>query len=651
MVFIDFSRIMAGKLTSEKSIKAAVRSELSRFDPILYNNYGLFGYLKTDSASFEDILIRNLDSSKRGFNYLKFDVDNLNYGLTFEQEIILLPVVKNQILEEMKYLAPINFQQRLFKKIEAPVKKVADSLDYYNQLQEVTDKYLARNDLLNQVFELQISGNKLVPLNAREIFNEIIESAENLAKNELSIEQTQIVKEELSKNINFLLSGYKSNYYNLQQITKDAEEQLFSSEQLNYELIALLNTYDETLDYSDTVLADSLYAEISQAVELQEQLYSNIVDGLNALSNSAYLLGSDQSGLDFFALSANSLKSYFDRYDKQFYNLENYENRISQNKRKFNKAIESINHNYNELVSESKNSLFSLQELFNSLKKIVSTDENAKFIEGKYDEFVIFNDHINFETQADTNLNLLNISRESESIFGKIKLITEDYLIQMRDAIYFEEYAFERFTSFDQELSEETLKMINSGILAEDFLEKIHISQQELEYVIYGKANSSANIGLTLRDIYLIRFVFNIFDRLLDPVNYKSANPVSILLEATIYAFKESIADLQLILQGNEPPIMKKLTAVKLGYIDYLKILYLCRGGTDEQILRQLALVEYKTGRDLLSIYTYGIADIEIAMDLWFLPNLQQLVGIDNRLIKSKYKRFYVINSRAAYGY
>lgn len=651
ILLIDFSRMMTGKLISEKSVKAAIRSELSRFDQSLYKQYGLFAYVESNNNVFEEILISNLDNHNNGFSYNKFDLDNIKYELSFEQELVLLPVIKNQILEEMKYQAPISFQQSIYQNLEKPVEQVTDTIEYYNLIEEITDKFLTRNKLLRHVFDLQADANKLLPANLNELISVFSDKINLIATEELSTDEVKAIENELSKNVNLLTTEYHRNYSIFYNRIDTAKKQLADSKILNEEIADLLNQYDKSIDYKDTILSKEIYEEISDSLNLQASLFEDIFNVLNELSNMINLFSIGQVNPGEFFSILGAAQTLTNQYNNQFGNLNHADNWISRNANNFNSATAAINRYYDELLTESDKSLFSLKKLVNSLKTIASIDEVAVFIDNKYEEFLSFNKQDIQTKSAEIDLNVENINDTAQGIFLEVKPIVDNYLIQIRDSIYYEEYAFEKFDSLENILSQNTFELLINGIVDDDFASNIHISRQELEYVIYGNKNSSLNIAAVLRDIYLIRFFFNLCDALLNPAIFSSANPVIIMLEASTLAFKTSINDLALILKGDKLPLMKKVTAGSFGYIEYLKLLYLCRGTEEEKLLRQLALIESVTGINLKISKTYGVADVIVPMDLWFLPGLPSVTRLDSGIIETNYKSEYIIKQRIAYGY
>lgn len=159
------------------------------------------------------------------------------------------------------------------------------------------------------------------------------------------------------------------------------------------------------------------------------------------------------------------------------------------------------------------------------------------------------------------------------------------------------------------------------------------------------------NLLATLKDIFIIRFVFNIIDALANPTLYSSSNPVVILLEASTYAIKATITDFTELLKGEKVPLMSKRLTKTFGYSDYLKLLYFLRGNEDDRLLRELALISFKTKLKLLDTVTYGVVNVDVPINLWFLPTLPKFVTVDQDVI-GKYKdRSYIITKRVAYGY
>jgi len=142
-VLIDFARIAAFERLAETAVYSGVRSALSAYDGTLYERYGLFARGGTDSG---EIFVRvvsaamNPEHADRGFRMLRTDMASgeVSPGDTLG----LHPVLERQILEEMKYKAPIDFTLELaerFKAISPGLQETAHAADAMKRLQELFD--------------------------------------------------------------------------------------------------------------------------------------------------------------------------------------------------------------------------------------------------------------------------------------------------------------------------------------------------------------------------------------------------------------------------------------------------------------------------------------------------------------------------------
>lgn len=104
--FIDVARLKIAEKQSESALKAALRSVLSAYDPAL-QSYGLYGLgyeLEQSSAMLSDVMRENLSASGK-----LADVEPVSETLTPLYSLANRFVFERQILEEMKYRAPIEF--------------------------------------------------------------------------------------------------------------------------------------------------------------------------------------------------------------------------------------------------------------------------------------------------------------------------------------------------------------------------------------------------------------------------------------------------------------------------------------------------------------------------------------------------------------
>lgn len=107
---IDAARVKMGERQAETATKAALRSVLSAYDPIL-RGYGLFGVGNSQEASaelFSRVYKENLGSSGNGAFSL-IEPRPISESLKPVYTLGNQSVFQRQVLEEMKYSAPVEF--------------------------------------------------------------------------------------------------------------------------------------------------------------------------------------------------------------------------------------------------------------------------------------------------------------------------------------------------------------------------------------------------------------------------------------------------------------------------------------------------------------------------------------------------------------
>lgn len=161
-IFIDYARIAAFKVQTERMTHAAMRSVMSAYDTSL-REYGLFGY---GDSSGDAIMAKVLNDSvkpsavKDGFPILDIQWDTTT--LSMERELGRYDIFNRQIQEDMKYRAPVDFTLEVinrFKPMSDEMKEAAHTVDLLKKLQKLYDK---REELLDEAIANQTeSAEKL----------------------------------------------------------------------------------------------------------------------------------------------------------------------------------------------------------------------------------------------------------------------------------------------------------------------------------------------------------------------------------------------------------------------------------------------------------------------------------------------------------
>ncbi|WP_172197694.1 DUF5702 domain-containing protein [Saccharibacillus qingshengii] len=160
-IFIDYSRMSALKAKSERLLHAATRSVLSAYVPELQRSYGLFAYGDSDpSLIFSGVLERSLAYKAREEVLPILDAKLLSSSVELSRELGNYEIFKNQINEEMKYKAPVNFAIEVvgrFKPMSQTMKEASGTVEILEKLQKLYDK---REAELDSMLKLQKEAGK-----------------------------------------------------------------------------------------------------------------------------------------------------------------------------------------------------------------------------------------------------------------------------------------------------------------------------------------------------------------------------------------------------------------------------------------------------------------------------------------------------------
>lgn len=164
-IFIDFARMSALQAKTELLVRSASRSVLSAYDPLLLEKYGLFAFGETDeSYIMSRVLNDQLEFMKRSDAFpimeLRLDASTVEMQRPLGQ----YEVLEQQIREQMKYRAPIDFAIDIlnrFKPMAEVMKEASNTIDLMGKLQKLYDRREAK---LDELLESQESAARSVSL-------------------------------------------------------------------------------------------------------------------------------------------------------------------------------------------------------------------------------------------------------------------------------------------------------------------------------------------------------------------------------------------------------------------------------------------------------------------------------------------------------
>lgn len=153
-IFIDFARMSALQVKTELLVRSASRSVLSAYDPVLLEQYGLFAFGETDeNYIMSKVLNDQLKFMKRSDSFPITDIRLEESAVELSRQLGRYEVFEQQIREQMKYRAPIDFSIDIinrFKPMSEAMKEASNTVDLLGKLQKLYDRREAKLDeLLN----------------------------------------------------------------------------------------------------------------------------------------------------------------------------------------------------------------------------------------------------------------------------------------------------------------------------------------------------------------------------------------------------------------------------------------------------------------------------------------------------------------------
>lgn len=161
-LLVDYARIAAFGKQSELAAQSGIRSALSAYDEELYERYGLFGAGGSDRG---ELFAQAVDGNwaeaddNDGFRLLRMKRESSQVNT--EEVLGYHAVFTRQVLEEMKYKAPIDFTMEVASKFIPLSGAMKDASETVNALEDIRRLYEEREKHLARALELQtLSGQR-----------------------------------------------------------------------------------------------------------------------------------------------------------------------------------------------------------------------------------------------------------------------------------------------------------------------------------------------------------------------------------------------------------------------------------------------------------------------------------------------------------
>jgi len=573
-IMVDVARIMIAERKVYNAVQSTARSVLAGYEPVLAGQFGLFAVNhRKQAAELERYLRNNLLERHSGFTFIDYCIEKASVESLPSQTLLHNGLFEQQILEYMKYKAPLRATENVIQKFKAGA---------LNQKAKAGESAVQAAKQSKEVRKQAQAFNKLLPA-----FTEGFPGKKEIDTDTLYSLQTEVsgIKKELNtykakleeSNNKFQAAGQaleqigniteKISPLNDQQWVKYLEDKIdVLEEDIAYNLKTMQQI--ERLKYESGALVDKTD---DNSVKMKQQIAGQIQE----LTDKMRLVEKiDIPELLNPKVQVNNVKQKKDL-------LKKIQNLIGASLK--NEEV------YNYLISAEEFKLANTEE---------AQDENILFLNGDpaagLGEMDLDNDIA--ETSGSALFKLL------EDISQGLEKAAAD----SGKKIALCEYIMDKYT------------FVTSQTQRGHYFEL-----GEVEYILCGNDSELANITEMFAKIFAVRLAINSLDAFLKSV---IPEPIVRLAQALAAGFVGATVDMIKLYDGQAVELYPKIAHPSLSYSDYLRIFLLLQNKkTQLDRMRQLVQIDvWKVNEEFLLQEHGGVITVEaeVSINLLFLPVL-----------------------------
>lgn len=575
-VLIDFVRIKVASMEAEQALRAATRSVLSAYDKQLLD-YGLFGV----KANIEEQkTIANNVLSNYGTDGDNSDTFQWIVLKTQEDQTKIVPtyslgdhrLLHQQILEDMKYKAPIEFSRNLYFKWKGKKEEVIQAKEEMHVAEEIDALLKQRENRLEDAFD----HGKRMSDRASDLYNSYYIR--------LSDPYTYVSSVNLSALVN-------NDFLFLQDQFKRMSEYVHEAEQIEQQIEQRWGQEDSGSLLNDTyILGHKFYLEYTLGATIPISSFGSFVNQVSALQEGDSASGYTQGFRDSFQAWFNYRSNEETRRTASYKNME-----IKKEEQR--KKI-------NDQMDQTKEAVLSQICSFEN-------EEQYKRLQSNYQSYLQFNNSANgqeYDTGASLEQRPDQYQLSSISFLSNLTSVMET----IRDEAFINEYAMYYFNH------RTTYSQLNVNPL-QDNMNQHALQEQEVEYILYGLSSCTANRMAAYTEIYMLRFAVRMLEALTDARKAAVGSPLIIVLIAAAEGGIKAFRDMEQIVKGEDVPVFAKWGAMTMNYADYLRMFLMVHSREDRKLSRIQALIQLNSGIDLLQRPSYIELKSIMTMNLWFI--------------------------------
>jgi hypothetical protein len=704
-LLIDFSRVKVAEKEAENAVKTGVRSALSAFSPEL-RSYGLYALVQGQDQN-KDMFVKTVEGNMSGtiqadrFQFIDQQLESKGTSLTSMYTLGNHTIFKKQILEEMKYRAPMIYSLELadkfkktgisttmgqavkFSKNAVTIEKLLDDRD--EQLDRAWDEWTSIHQKAASVhpfYQTQLADlNKLSDKVGIHTVDEVRQSLKG-AKDQLKSLQDQV--KSIDGSISSLAKAGGGAADAIRGLSETKSELTSKMNEVSTKINELDQLLEDVIHYTELLLLlklrstndlaflKSALAEFEKALNsaktFNDQLNAELrtIESTNGGSSytanqsfqSIHMLSREE--LDQYGSQAASAVALFSGLQAQIgsvwlFDAQNYENANNSiqsfwkqtNDLFIKQSPKETERNKNKTASatskreqrkKAQPALDQITKALGSCSIVGTTDtfresyialqgDPAKGGTGYYQSYMTNNQQKDL-TQPVPSMNFDNADKAGDSAMSLISSF-EALLTDVRDEFYMDEYAISKFNYRTLGLEKDISGKIKES--KETSRPESHpLSNQELEYLLYGSNSCLGNYSMAYAEMFAFRLAVGTAESLLEPQieALNLGSPLLVLLAAVAEGAIKAQSDMVKLVQGDAVPLAKKLgSIVTLTYKDYLRVFFLMHSRDSVLLSRMQALIQLNTGTDLQESSTYVSGTATTSIRLWFIPKLIKMLG------------------------
>ncbi|MGW8956753.1 hypothetical protein [Paenibacillus sp. NPDC055715] len=706
-VFIDYARIAALHVQTERLTHAAVRSVMSAYDPALQQDYGLFAY---GESSGEQIMAKVLnDSAKRTPHANTLPLMNTKLdssSLHMERELGKYAIFNEQIREEMKYKAPVDFTVEVLEKLKPlsqNMKEASHTVDLLKRLQKLYDKREAKlDDMLEKQREagayMEEVRKRIIKQRGAYIPNQYIwDSLEVVADIAAQYKHYVHVYEDNKKSVDDVKMMQIEKYARRARSALDllgqamikigeehdkllveAKEPLNEARQINEEMRQVIAQYKQraanagydevsaaptpsggssSADPSvgsarqkadDLLIPDMEFDQMEATIEKQRTAIHTVNNRLTSMIRTLSFYTDPNLNTDMFRQEVISTLKEMDKYLNAYAwtgpsNVLDDEARAMDTRRGPDKERK-------KMEKEAKKKLKQAYQIIEMLSKGTQSAGQFQKLEQYYNESISFNQSASSPSvAADLSYDTYDAAGASMDSMDGLYGAASGLLTQLGDEFFQNEYALSYFNHVDfSRFGSLAGSGGNVGNATQILGDQLELNNQEVEYILYGFHNSTGNLASAYGEIFAMRLSIRTMEGLVK--NSSKGNPLVVLAAALLYGVEKAIEDMIMLAQKGYVPLSDFLK-FRMTYKDHLRLFLMLHSNNERKMSRMLALIRLNTDVNPAERQTYARGEVKNGMRLWFLPGVMKMLGTASEEGESIKGSVYYVTKTAHFSY